>query len=338
MGQRRRFDGPGVRHHVMNRGLGKRLMFAGRQDRRYFLSQLARAFRRAQLEIEAFSLLGTHFHLLVRTQDGTLSEGMRRVQNGYSRWFNRRNRRDGPLARGRFRSRPVDSNAYLLAVVPYIDFNPVKAGLAPSPSLHEAGSARHYLSNRFPPWMSPTRIAELLARRSCEGEAPEKTYSRILGTPPTPHEIELVENRFRAAPSTVDDLDYVLAAPGERALRWMEEKARNADGLRPACALIPPSALEVSARAVRREVGGMTIRRSRKDCDPWPLLLFGLQNGVSGLSGAALSARHGVSMSTAGRYVQVHRGLIEENDAYRHACRQVLERALRLTYRRSRIA
>ena len=57
MGQRHRRDGPGVRHHVINRGIGKRLMFAGRRDRRQFLVQLAGATRREQLQGEAYSLM-----------------------------------------------------------------------------------------------------------------------------------------------------------------------------------------------------------------------------------------------------------------------------------------
>lgn len=137
MGQRHRYDGPGVRHHFMNRGIAKRLVFAGRRDRRQFLSELARAFRRGQLQVEAYSLMGTHFHMIVRTEHGTLSEGMRRVQNGFSRWFNRRNRRDGPLVRARFRSRPIRSRAHLFAALPYVDFNPVKARLCRTPGEYE---------------------------------------------------------------------------------------------------------------------------------------------------------------------------------------------------------
>ncbi len=36
----------------------------------------------------------THFHLLVRSLRGTISEAMRRITNAYVRWFNRSRRRD----------------------------------------------------------------------------------------------------------------------------------------------------------------------------------------------------------------------------------------------------
>jgi hypothetical protein len=322
----------------MNRGIAKRLMFAGRRDRRQFLAELARAYRRHQLQVELFSLMGSHFHLIVWTEGGTLSEGMRRVQNGFSRWFNRRNRRDGPLVRARFRSVVIRSRAHLFAAMPYVDFNPVKARLCRTPGEYEGGSARHYLADRFPPWLRSERIREMVAFFGDEAETGGETYRRLFGSPPTLAEIELIEGGFRSHGEWTDDLDYLLEAPGARALQWIEEKARNADGLRPACALLAPSLLEVSIQQVKEGLGPLPIRRSRKAWDAWPLMLFGLQNTTAGLSCTALASRHGVSVSTAGRYVRVHRELVTEHPAYAEACRLVTADALEKTYARSRIS
>lgn len=338
MGQRHRHDGPGARHHVMNRGIGKRLMFAGRRDRRQFLAELVRAFRRNQLQVELYSLMGSHFHLIVRTERGTLSEGMRRVQNGYSRWFNRRNRRDGPLVRARFRSRRIRSRAHLCAAIPYIDFNPVKAGLCRAPGEYEGSSARHYLADSHPLWLQTEHIRRLVAGISKDGETVGQTYRRLFGTPPTAGEIELIESGFRSRSGSADDLDYILEAPSARALRWIEDKARNADGLKPACALLPPLALEASVRRVRAALETLVIKRSRKTWDAWPLVLFGLQNAMAGLGCAALAARHAVSVSTASRYVRAHRDLVVEHAPYAEACRLVAADALDETYARSRIS
>jgi hypothetical protein len=322
----------------MNRGIAKRLMFAGRRDRRQFLYELARAFRRSQLIVEAYSLLGTHYHLLVRTAEGTLSEGMRRVQNGFSRWFNRRNRRDGGLVRGRFRSRPVTSKAHLFATLPYLDFNPIKAKLCKSPTDWEAGSARHYASGEYPRWLTPVGIHAALAPHQRPGETLPATYARLFSSGPSPLETKLIEARFNSPAGMGDDLDYLLEASGESALRWIEAKARNADGLRPACALLPAEAIEAAAESLREPIGELRVKRSRKDWDAWPLLIFGLQNAMAGLGGAGLAMRHAVSGSTAGRYVQAHRQLVGENQEYAEACQLVAKRALELTYARARIS
>ena len=62
---------------------------------RYFLSRVARAVRRGEIEVHSFCIMATHFHLLVRSPTGRLSEAMRRIQNEYVRYFNRKRRRDG---------------------------------------------------------------------------------------------------------------------------------------------------------------------------------------------------------------------------------------------------
>ena len=63
------------------------------------------AHRTGLLEVHAYSVLTTHYHLLVRSPSGQMAVAMQRVGNRYVRWFNRRARRDGPLFRG---ERPVD--------------------------------------------------------------------------------------------------------------------------------------------------------------------------------------------------------------------------------------
>ncbi|MEL6311858.1 MAG: transposase [Bacteroidota bacterium] len=85
MGQRRRHDEPGAYHHVVNRGMARRPLFDGRSEGRHSLAQLAKRVRVGQLEVVAYSLMTTHFHLLVRSPTGELSEAMRKITNAHSR-------------------------------------------------------------------------------------------------------------------------------------------------------------------------------------------------------------------------------------------------------------
>ena len=153
MPRRRRLDAPGVWHHVMNRAVARRPIFERLEDVRYFLSRVAHAVRRGQLEVHAFCILLNHYHLLVRSLDGQLSDAMRRIQNEFVRYFNRSRRRDGPLFRGRFRSKPVRSGEYRWKLLRYIDANPVKAGLVGNPTLYPHGSASRFATGHPPPWL-----------------------------------------------------------------------------------------------------------------------------------------------------------------------------------------
>src|SRR5437667_8847266 len=139
----------------MNRGIARRTVFETRTDVRAFLALLARAVRERRIEVHAFVVLATHFHLVVRSLDGEISETVRLLENPYVRRFNRRRRRDGPLFRGRFRSLPVESGHYFHTLVRYIDQNPVEARLVARAEDYEHGSARRLvLDAPRPRWLA----------------------------------------------------------------------------------------------------------------------------------------------------------------------------------------
>ena len=135
-----------------------------------FLSLLAREVRRETLEIHAWCVLTTHYHLLVRSPTGDVSGAMERIQRGYSRRFNREERRDGPLVRGRFKSRRVGSLAYRSCLVRYIDANPVQAGLVDVAWRYPFGSAAQYVHRKGPKWLERTWVeAEVCCIPGVEG-------------------------------------------------------------------------------------------------------------------------------------------------------------------------
>ena len=102
MARHPRCDGPNTWHHVMNRGIARRTLFESSADIRYFLAQVAWAVHRGEIEVHAYSILTTHYHLLLRSLTGQLGRVMQQVQTKYSRRFNRGRHRDGSLVRGRF--------------------------------------------------------------------------------------------------------------------------------------------------------------------------------------------------------------------------------------------
>ena len=140
-----RIEYPGAWYHVINRGAGKRRIFHSIQDHELFLSLLGEASQVYGIEIHAYSLMGNHYHLLIHTPRGGLSRAMRHLNGIYTQKINRRQRTDGPLFRGRFKSLLVQSDEYLLELVRYIHMNPVEAGLCRPPKDHRWTSHRAYL-------------------------------------------------------------------------------------------------------------------------------------------------------------------------------------------------
>lgn len=141
-------------HHVMNRGAGRRAIFLDDRDRVDFGQALGEACRRTGVEVHAYCLMPNHFHLLVGCPDGGLSETIQWLSAVYTRRFNQRWGSDGPILRGRFRSKPVGTEAYLLAATRYIHRNPLALMGGQPLDAFRWSSLRAYLGHRrSPPWM-----------------------------------------------------------------------------------------------------------------------------------------------------------------------------------------
>ncbi|MFZ5862255.1 MAG: transposase [Nitrospirota bacterium] len=126
-----RLDAPGLLHHVIARGIERRVIFSDDGDRANFLQRLARLLPETGTTCLAWCLLSNHLHLLVRSGPDGLAWFMRRVLTGYAVYFNRRYDRAGHLFQNRYHSTVCEAESYLLELVRYIHLNPVRAGLVP---------------------------------------------------------------------------------------------------------------------------------------------------------------------------------------------------------------
>ncbi|MGI9611839.1 MAG: transposase [Acidimicrobiales bacterium] len=150
---------PGARHHVFNRASARRTMFLDDRDRRMFLALLKEVHERFDVSCHAFCLMGNHYHLVLHTPDGNLSDAMRHHASGYTRSFNRRHGRDGPLFRGRFRSTVVENDAHLLQLVRYVHRNPDDLRPEVDRDDYRWSSQGVYLGRgRQPPWLETTLV------------------------------------------------------------------------------------------------------------------------------------------------------------------------------------
>jgi putative transposase len=152
---------PGAWYHVMNRGLEKRDIFRTAADTGRFLQLLAVASERFAIEINAYCLMGNHYHLLLRTREANLPDAMRHIDGVYTQSFNRAHGRDGPLLRGRYHSITVAADRHLLAVSRYIHLNAVDAGQVDMPEQWPHSSYLAYLgADRTPSWLYTAMILD----------------------------------------------------------------------------------------------------------------------------------------------------------------------------------
>ena len=125
-----RIEFPGAVYHVMARGNRRGRIFLDDEDQETFLRTLGQACERAGFEIYAWVLMGNHYHLALSTPQANLVEGMKWLQNTYTRRFNVRHRAWGRVFGDRYKSVLVDrdsSGGYLPCLLDYIHLNPVRA-------------------------------------------------------------------------------------------------------------------------------------------------------------------------------------------------------------------
>jgi REP element-mobilizing transposase RayT len=156
-----RIDPPNGYHHVMNRGTNHDAVFFTDEDRVEFCRLLSEIHDRYGVVCLAYCLMDNHYHLILKCPNGHLSDAMQHLGGVYTQHTNERGRRDGPLFRGRFRSIPITTDAYLLCAVRYVHRNPLDLPGVSDPSEYRWSSHRAYLGHRRPAsWLQTDEVLD----------------------------------------------------------------------------------------------------------------------------------------------------------------------------------
>lgn len=136
-------------YHVMLRGINRQQVFYDQEDYQYFIHLLKRFKEPCGYQLYAYCLMGNHVHLLIQEGEKTpLGDVFRHIGSAFVYWYNIKYERAGHLFQDRYKSEPVEDQAYLLTVFRYILLNPVKAGFCTSAQQYPYSSAGEYLSGK----------------------------------------------------------------------------------------------------------------------------------------------------------------------------------------------
>ena len=98
-------------------------------DRTCFWMVIAEAVARYNVVFYSACQMGNHYHFVLETPRGNLSEALQFINGEYSRLTNQRHGRTGHSFEARFGSQVVERERYLRKVNRYVVLNPVKARL-----------------------------------------------------------------------------------------------------------------------------------------------------------------------------------------------------------------
>jgi putative transposase len=101
------------------------------------------------VEIVAYCVMPTHLHLILKeVKAGGISVFMNKILNAYSRYFNIKYNRKGPLWERRFQNVLCENDEQLLHLTRYVHLNPVTAQIVEKPELWEFSSYREYVAEK----------------------------------------------------------------------------------------------------------------------------------------------------------------------------------------------
>ena len=158
MARQWRIEFPGALYHVMSRGNNLQDIFLSDDDRYHFCELIGVLSGRFAIEVYAYVLMGTHYHLLLKTTEANLSKAMQWFGTAYTGKFNLNNRTRGHLFQGRFKSIIVQDDAYLLQLSCYIHRNPIRAGVVKRLEDYSWSSYHYYAYKQKPPLWLKTEI------------------------------------------------------------------------------------------------------------------------------------------------------------------------------------
>ncbi|MCL4386966.1 transposase [Patescibacteria group bacterium] len=155
-------------YHIYNRGVEKRNIFESGWDKSRFIKtmryyqlegpkpRLSNFFKyqifkpnfdKKIVNIICYCLMPNHFHFLLKqVKDNGITEFVSKLSNSYTKYFNTKNKRVGPLFQGEFKSVLIESDEQLIHVSRYIHLNPLVSYLVKDLNLYKWSSYREYIN------------------------------------------------------------------------------------------------------------------------------------------------------------------------------------------------
>jgi putative transposase len=181
-------------YHIINRAVMRLRIFSKEDDYVVFEKIIQDAVSETEMRIIAYSIMPNHWHfLLYPKENGALGLFMHRLTNTHTRQIKAQTKTNGtgPLYQGRYKSFMIQNDSHFLAVLKYIERNPVRADLVKKAEDWRWGSAWRRIHGS-------TQQKKILAESPVA--LPSK-YQTWVNTPESPRELDQIRNSVaRSAP------------------------------------------------------------------------------------------------------------------------------------------
>ncbi len=131
-------------YHVIARGINKEPIFKQKREKKNFIRLLLKHLKDRDIEIYAYAIMSTHFHILIRVDLKLLSSYLAIVLAEFAEYYNFKHNRNGHVFQDRFKSECVETPQYFWNCIRYIHMNPVNAHIVKAPENYYFSSLKEY--------------------------------------------------------------------------------------------------------------------------------------------------------------------------------------------------
>lgn len=141
----------GITYHVYSRCRGKQNLLRSKYGKKYLIEAIQMCQEKYNFELIAAEPVGNHIHLIIKTLENeeTISRIMQYIKARVAEKYNRGTGETGPFWNERFGCSIIEEadnpENYLLWLLWYIGYNPVKKRLSSDPRKNEIGFINCYL-------------------------------------------------------------------------------------------------------------------------------------------------------------------------------------------------
>ena len=142
-----RFEYPGGVYHLIQRGNNREFIFRKDEDKEFLLNLIREYIDKMDFTLYGYVIMGNHYHLIVRIAQTPLKDIMHRINNKFSRDYNKKNERTGHVFENRYKGILVVDDRYMLSLLRYIHQNPVSAKICEKVEQYPWSSDKNYRLN-----------------------------------------------------------------------------------------------------------------------------------------------------------------------------------------------
>ena len=123
----------GACYHIITRGNQRQRIFVNESDYLQYLQRVKYYKIKFKFRLYGYCLMPNHVHLLGEIEKPCeLSKFMQGINRSYTAYVNKRYKKIGHLWQGRFKSKVILKDKYLLDCITYIETNPIRANMVDS--------------------------------------------------------------------------------------------------------------------------------------------------------------------------------------------------------------